>query len=165
MELPSGRIEGNSTELTVRTVGRLSSVDEFENLVVKEVDGRNVRFGDIGRAELGPENERTVLKRDGIPMVGCAIVPQPGANHINIANEFYNRLDDIRRDVPDDVELSIGFDTTQYIQQSIWEVVQTLFIAFILVVIVIFFFLRDWRTTIIPAVSIPICLVGALFIM
>jgi len=165
VELPSGRVEGRNTELTVRTMGRLTTVDDFNHLVVKEVDGRVVRFQDVGRAELGPQNERTILKRDGIPMVGVVLVPLPGANHINIAREFYQRLDYIRRDVPEDVQLSIGFDTTRYISQSIREVMQTLFVAFLLVVLVIFFFLRDWRTTVIPAVAVPISLVGSFFIM
>lgn len=165
VELPSGRIEGKSTELTVRTVGRLASVSEFNNLVVKESGGNVVRFRDIGQAELGPENERTVLKRDGVPMVGVVLVPQPGANHIDITNEFYQRLKQIKKDMPEDVELSIGFDTTQYIRDSIWEVVQTLFVAFILVVLVIFFFLRDWRTTVIPVLAVPISLIGGFFVM
>lgn len=165
VELPSGRIEGKSTELTVRTVGRLSTVEEFNNLVVKEVNDRVVRFRDIGHAELGPENERTVLKRDGIPMVGVVLVPQPGANYVDIANEFYKRLKSIKRDVPQDISLSIGFDTTQYIRDSISEVVQTLFVAFLLVVLVIFFFLRDWRTTLIPVLAVPISLIGAFFVM
>jgi len=165
VELPSGRVEGRSTELTVRTVGRLSSVEEFNDLVVKESENRVVRFRDIGYAELGPENERTILKRDGIPMVGVVLVPLPGANHIDIANEFYSRLDRIKQDLPADIEVGIGFDTTEYVQASIWEVVQTLFIAFVLVVIVIFFFLRDWRTTVIPVIAVPISLIGTFFIM
>jgi len=165
VELPSGRIEGDNTELTVRTVGRLTTPEDFNNLVIKESGGQVVKFEDIGRAELGPENERTILKRDGVPMVGVVLVPQPGANHIDIANEFYRRLKYIKQDVPQDMDLSIGFDSTRYIKQSINEVAQTIFVAFILVVLVIFAFLRDWRTTLIPVLSVPISLVGAFFIM
>ena len=165
VELPSGRVEGRSTELTVRTMGRLTAPEEFNDLVIKEVGNRVVRFRDIGHAELGPENERTILKRDGIPMVGVVLVPQPGANHIDIANEFYDRLSRIENDVPEDIQLSIGFDTTEYVRASIWEVVQTLFIAFVLVVLVIFMFLRDWRTTLIPTIAVPISLIGSFFIM
>lgn len=165
VELPSGRIEGDATELTVRTSGRLRTVEEFENLVIKEDGERLVRFRDVGTVELGPENERTVLKRDGEPMVGVVLMPQPGANNIAIADEFYNRIERIKQELPADIEMGIGFDITQYIRDSIDEVKQTILLAFGLVVMVIFLFLRDWRTTIIPVVVIPIALVGAFFVM
>ncbi|MCB9037965.1 MAG: efflux RND transporter permease subunit [Lewinellaceae bacterium] len=165
IELPSGSIEGVNTELTVRTKGRLVTPLEFNNLILKEESGRIVRFRDIGTAELGPENLRTVLRRDGVPMVGNAIVPQPGANNIEIADEVYRRLEQIKKDLPEDIRLGIGFDTTEYIRASIDEVNQTIYVAFGLVVLIIFLFLRDWRTTIIPVVVIPISLIGAFFIM
>lgn len=165
IELPSGSVEGNYTELTVRTVGRLDTPEEFNNLVLKEENGNVVRFRDVGFAELGPENLRTVLKRDGIPMVGNAIIPQPGSNHIEIADEFYLRLKQIKKDLPEDIQLGIGFDNTDYIRASIDEVEQTIYIAFSLVVLIIFLFLRDWRTTLVPVLVIPISLIGAFFVM
>lgn len=165
IELPSGTVEGNTTELTVRTQGRLQTPLEFNNLIIKEETGRLVRFRDIGYAELGPENTRSLLRRDGIPMVGTAIVPQPGSNHIDIADEVYRRLDQIERELPEDIQTAIGFDTTQYIRSSISEVQSTIYMAFGLVVLIIFLFLRDWRTTVIPVIAIPISLVGAFFIM
>ncbi len=165
IELPSGIVEGASTELVVRTAGRLSSPEDFNKLIVKEQSGSLVRFRDIGYAELAPENMRTLLRRDGKPMVGNAILPQPGTNHIEIADEVYRRLEQIKKDVPKDLEVSIGFDTTKYIRASIKEVQETIFLAFGLVVLIIFLFLRDWRTTIIPVLAIPISLVGAFFIM
>jgi multidrug efflux pump len=165
VELPSGRIEGNTTELTVRTMARLQNVEDFNNLIVKESDGRVARFRDIGYAELGTDNYRTILKRDGIPMVGVVLLPQPGANYIAIVDEFYNRLEQIKKDLPSDISLGIGFDTTEYIRDSIAEVLQTILLAFALVVLIIFAFLRDWRTTVIPAIAIPISLIGAFFIM
>lgn len=165
VELPSGFIEGDKTELTVRTLGRLVKPEDFEDMIIKIEGDRKVRFKDIGRAELGPENLRTVLKRDGVPMVGNAIIPQPNSNHIEIADEFYERLERIKKDLPEDIELGIGFDTTDYIRASIAEVKQTIFIALGLVIIIIFLFLRDWRTTIIPIIAIPISLIGAFFIM
>lgn len=165
IELPSGSIEGSTTELTVRALGRLKTPQEFNNLIIREDSGRVVRFRDIGHAELGPENLRTVLKRDGIPMVGNAIVPQPGSNHIEIADEFYSRIEQIKKDLPDDITLDVFFDTTKYVRESIAEVQQTILIAFCLVICIIFFFLRDWRTTIIPVVVIPISLIGSFFIM
>jgi multidrug efflux pump len=165
IELPSGRIEGFNTELSVRTMSRLETPHEFNNLILKETGGNVVRFRDVGFATLGAENERTVLKRDGVQMVGVVLIPQPGANNIAIADEFYRRLDDVIKDLPSDITTGIGFDVTEYIRASITEVQDTIVTAFILVVIIIFLFLRDWRTTIIPVIVIPIALIGAFFIM
>jgi len=165
IELPSGRIEGKNTELTIRTLGRLSTVEDFNNLIIKESDSRLVRFSDVGTAELYPENDRTLLKRDGIPMVGVVLVPQPGANQIQIVDEFYERVEQIKKDLPEDIELGVGFDVTDYIRESINEVQQTVFIAFGLVILIIFLFLRDWRTTLIPIITIPVSLIGSFFIM
>lgn len=165
IELPSGKIEGKNTELTVRTLGRLISVEDFNNLIIKQSNGILVRFKDIGYAELYPENDKSLLRRDGIPMVGVVLIPQPGVNHINIADEFYQRIEQIKKDLPDDIELGIGFDVTKYIRQSITEVEETIFLAFALVILIIFLFLRDWRTTIIPIIAIPVSLIGVFFIM
>ena len=165
IELPSGIIEGNNTELSIRTIGRLSTVEEFNNLIISENNGSMVRMKDIGHAELGPENMRTILKRDGIAMVGVVLIAQPGANNIAITDEFYKRLDQIKKSMPSDLKVGIGFDVTKYIKDSITEVEQTIFLAFSLVVLIIFLFLRDWRTTVIPIIAIPISLIGAFFIM
>ncbi|MCP3963783.1 MAG: efflux RND transporter permease subunit [bacterium] len=165
VELPAGRIEGREVELPVRTMGRLNTPQDFENLILRSEAGRVVRFRDVGTAELGPRNLRTVLKRDGIPMVAVVIRPQAGANYIDIADEFYRRIGQIEKDLPDDVELAFGFDTTKHIKKSVREVRQTIFLAFALVILVIFTFLRDWRTTIIPVVVIPVSLIGAFFVM
>tara|TARA_A100000171_G_C2139417_1_gene153508 strand:- start:4823 stop:7894 length:3072 start_codon:yes stop_codon:yes gene_type:complete len=165
VELPSGAVEGTSTEIAVRTIGRINSPEEFNNLIVKEDGGTIVRFRDIGRAELAPENDRTILKRNGVPMVGIAVVTQPGSNSIEIADNFYERIELIKKDLPADIELGIGFDNTEYIRESISEVQQTIIVAFALVVVIIFLFLRDWRTTIIPVMTIPISLIGAFFVM
>ena len=165
VELPSGRIEGSNIELSVRTKSRLVTPDEFNDLIIVENDNNIVRFRDVGRAELGALNERSIMKRDGIPMVGVVLVPLPGSNSIEIVDEFYRRLEIIKRDLPADIELGIGFDSTQYIRASLSEVQQTIFLAFMLVVGVIFLFLRDWRTTLIPAITIPISLIGVFFIM
>ena len=152
VELPSGRIEGRDVELPIRTMGRLTTAEDFENLILKAEGSRIVRFRDVGRAELAPRNERTVLKTDGVPMVAVVVRPQPGANYIDIADEFYRRIETIEKDLPEDVELSFGFDATEHIRRSISEVRQTIFLAFGLVILVIFSFLRDWRTTVIPVV-------------
>ena len=165
IELPSGRIEGNNTELTVRTLGRLESLDDFNNLIIKESKSGIVRFKDLGDAELYPENDRSILRRDGVPMVGVVAIPQPGANFIQIADEFYKRVDQIKKDLPADIELGIGFDVTKYIRNSISEVKETILLAFALVILIIFFFFRDWRTTLIPIIAIPVSLIGTFFIM
>ena len=165
IELPSGRIEGDNTELSIRTIGRLSTEEEFNDLIIKEDEGGIVRLRDLGYAELGAENERTVLKWNGIPMVGVVLVAQAGANNIAITDEFYKRLDQLKRTLPSDITTLIGFDVTKYIKESITEVEQTIIIAFALVILIIFLFLRDWRTTIIPVIAIPISLIGSFFIM
>ena len=165
VELPSGRIEGDATELTVRTMGRLETPEDFEGLILWQDGVRTVRFGDVGRAELGAANERTILKRDGVPMVGVVLRPQPGSNQIQIVDEFYQRVDQIREDLPPDIRLGIGFDNTEYIRESISEVQQTIFLALALVILIIFLFLRDWRTTVIPVLVIPVSLIGAFFVM
>ncbi len=165
VELPSGSIEGNTTQLTIRTLGLMSTPKEFDDLIIKQTGDQIVRFKDIGRAELGPEDIRGILKRDGVPMVSDVIIPQPGSNQIEIVDEVYRRLEYIKKDLPEDVKVKIAFDNTQYIRKSIKEVKNTIYIAFVLVVIIIYFFLRSWRATIIPILVIPISLIGAFFIM
>jgi multidrug efflux pump len=165
VELPSGRVDGVSTELTIRTMGRLTTVEDFNNLIIKESEGNVVRFRDIGNAELYPENDRTIQKRNGVPGVSLALIAQPGANNIDISERLYAKLKQIERDLPGDVKYLIGFDSTQFIRESILEVQETIVIAFLLVVMIIFIFLRDWRTTLIPVVTIPISLIGTFFIM
>ena len=166
VELPSGRIEGETVELTVRTQSRLETVDDFNRLILKQSpDGEIVRLQDVGRAEIAPQNQRTQLQRDGTPMVGVVLRPLPGANYIDIVDTFYERLETIKADLPSDLELGIGFDNTEPIRDSIREVQQTILLAFILVVLIIFLFLRDARSTLIPLVVIPISLIGAFFVM
>jgi multidrug efflux pump len=165
VELPSGRIEGEDVELPVRTMSRLNTPEDFNNLILKSEADRIVRFRDVGAAELGPLNERTVLKRDGIPMVLVVVRPQPGANYVTIADEFRRRVEMIERTLPDDVEVAWAFDASRYIRESVAEVQQTIVVAFVLVMLVIFAFLRDWRTTIIPVLVIPVALIGSGFVM
>jgi len=165
VELPSGSIEGNTTELSIRTMGLMTTAKEYNDLIIKENNNSIVRFSDIGYAELSPEDIKSMLKRNGEPMVIDVIIPQPGANHIEIANEAYNRIEQLKKDLPDDVSIEMIYDNTQFIRASIHEVQETLYIAFILVVFIIFMFLRDWRVTLIPCVVIPISLIGAFFIM
>ena len=165
VELPSGSIEGDKIELSIRALGLMESPEEFNNLVIKEDEFRIVRFGDIGRAELDAEDRKNITRRNGVPMVLVVVIPQPGSNQIDIADEVAVRLKQMQKDIPEDVTLEIGYDNTKFVRASIGEVQDTIFIAFILVVIIIFLFLRDWRVTLIPVVVIPVSLVGAFFIM
>ena len=166
VELPTGRIEGDSIDLNIRTLSRLGDDPrEFESRVIKRDGDRVVRFRDVGYAELAPLNERTLLRRDGVTMVGIVLRPQSGANQVAIADEFYRRLALIERDLPPDIETDIGFDTSGFIRASIAEVLQTLFLALLLVCMTIYLFLREWRTTLIPLVTIPIALTGTFFVL
>lgn len=165
VELPSGSIEGLKMELSVRTEGRLTTVDDFNNMVLKEESDRVVKFNDVGFAELSAENEKTLMRREGVPMVAVAVIPQPGSNQIDIINNIYKKMDQIKRDLPADMVIELGFDYTQYVRASIKEVEETILIAFVLVALIIFVFLRDWRSTIIPLTAIPTSLIGAFFIM
>ena len=165
VELPSGSIEGNTTELTIRTMGLMTTAEQFNNLVLKEDGNRIVRFSDVGRAELGPADIKSYMKMNGVPMVGVVVIPQPGANHIDIADAVYERMERMKKDLPDDVTYTYGFDNTRFIRASINEVKNTVYEAFVLVIIIIFLFLRDWRVTLVPCIVIPVSLIGSFFVM
>ena len=165
VELPSGSIEGNTVELTLRTMGQMHTADEFNNIILKKNGGNIIRISDVGRAELGPADIKSYMKMNGVPMVGVAVIPQPGANHIEIADAVYERMEQMKKDLPDDVEYTYGFDSTKFIRASIDEVKSTIYEAFILVIIIIFLFLRDWRVTLVPCIVIPVSLIGAFFVM
>ncbi len=165
IDLPSGRIEGNETELNLRTDSRLTTAEEFNRMIIKSEGGRTIRFSDVGYAELGAENDRSSISRSTVQGVLVSIQPQPNANEIEIADEVYRRLEDMKTEVPDDIQIRVANDYTKPVRRSIREVEETLVIAFILVALVIYFFLRDWRSTIIPIIAIPISIIATFFIM
>src|ERR1035437_5945887 len=165
VQLSSGKIEGNTTELTVNTVGKFTNEESFNNLLIKEDANNVVKLKDIGYAVLGPENEETILKQSGTPMIGLALVPQPGANYIDIADEFYKRMEQIRKDLPKDYKLNIALDNTKFVKRSVKEVEETLLIAIVLVILIIYLFFRDWLIAFRPLIDIPVSLIGAFFIM
>ena len=165
VELPSGSIEGSTTELTIRTLGLMHTPEEFNNLILKTDGKRIIRFSDIGRAELEAADLKSYMKMNGVPMVGVVVIPQPGANHIEIADAVYDRMERMKKDLPEDVSYTYGFDNTRFIRASISEVEHTVYEAFILVIIIIFLFLRDWRVTLVPCIVIPVSLIGAFFVM
>ncbi len=165
VELPSGKIAGNATELSVRTFGKINTEEEFNNVIIKNVNGADIKLKEIGEAVLGPENEESILKESGVPMIALALVPQPGSNYVAISDEFYKRYEQIKKQVPDDIKLDIGLDQTKFIRRSISEVKETLLIAIILVILIIYLFFRDWLIAIRPLIDIPVSLIGAFFIM
>jgi multidrug efflux pump len=165
VDLPAGKIYGRNTELTVNTRGLLTTENDFENLIIKSTSEQIIRLRDVGTVELGPENEQTIMKNNGVPMVGLAVVPQPGANYIDIAEEFSKRLVQIRKDAPKDIRLDVIIDKTRFVKNSVTEVRQTLALAFAFVILIIFLFFRDWLIAFRPLIDIPVSLVGAFFIM
>ncbi len=165
LELPGGKIRGESTELIVKTLGRLNTEEEFNNLIIRQSNDQVVRFGDIGYSVLGPENEETSARFDNVEGISLAIVPLPGANEIKIADEFYKRLEEIKKNLPEGTTVDVGFDKTKFERQSVRDVTETLFIAILLVVIIIYLFFRDWSIALRPLIDIPVSLVGTFFIM
>ena len=165
VELPSGSIEGDNIELSIRTLGLMHTAEEFNSLIIKEDNNRIIRLSDIGRAELEARDLKSYMKMNGVPMIGIVVIPQPGANHIDIANEVYKRMEIMKKDLPDDVTYQYSFDNTKFIRSSINEVKTTVYEAFVLVIIIIFLFLRDWRVTLVPCIVIPVSLIGAFFVM
>jgi len=166
LELPSGSIEGSETTLSIRTLGRILDPKAFENIAVKTAaDGTVIRISDVADIHYEPKDTRTGFKRNGKQSVTIALMAQPGSNHVEIANEFYRRVEDIRREIPDGVQLQYGRDTSINIRASIKEVVETMFIAFLLVIAIIFAFLRQGRTTLIPMVVVPVAVIGSFFVL
>ena len=165
VELPGGKISGDNTEMSIKTVGRYTTEEEFNNIIIRNNGTETVKISDIGQAILGAENEETILKSGGATMIGLGLVPQPGANYIDIADEFHIRYEQIKKEVPQDINLNLALDNTKFVRTSIKEVAETLLIAFILVVIIIFLFFRDWLIALRPLIDIPVSLIGAFFIM
>ena len=165
VELPAGKVAGNATELTVRSFGRLSSEEEFRNLIIKEESGNLIRLQDVADVVLGAENEETAIKKNNVNAVGLALVPLPGANYVAIADEFYRRLEQIKKDLPEDFVVDVSVDKTRFVKNSITEVEETLLLAFILVVLIIYLFFRDWVIAFRPLIDIPVSLIGTFFIM
>ena len=165
VELPSGKIAGNATELTVRTFGRLYTEEDFSNVIIRSSGDGDIRIKDVGEAVLGPENEESVLRESNIPMVGLGIVPLPGSNYVEISDEFYKKLEHIKKDMPEDITLNISMDQTIFIKRSISEVEETLLISFLLVVLVIYVFFRDFVIAIRPLIDIPVSLLATFFVM
>ncbi|MFN3382213.1 MAG: efflux RND transporter permease subunit, partial [Runella zeae] len=165
VELPPGKIYGNNTDLTIRVLGRLTTEEQFRDLIIREDSLGIVRLKDVAKVELGPEDLEQSWKFNGLHAVGLAIIPQPGANNIKIADEIYKRIEQIEKSNKSDIQIRVTLDNTKNIRASLAEVEETLIISFILVVVVIFLFFRDWLIAIRPLIDIPISLIATFFIM
>ncbi len=165
IELPSGRVEGNMTELTIRTLGLMQSPEQYNNMIIRQEGGNIIRLSDIGTAELYPQNDRSTVMMDLLPVLIIGVVPQNNANNVAIADEFYRRMAKMKDEIPAEYSISIGYDFTKFERKAVKEVRQTILLSLILVILIIFFFLRDWRSTIIPVVAIPVSLIGAFILM
>lgn len=165
VELPSGKLTGANTELTVKTIGNLATEEEFNNIIIYADANKVVRMSDIGRAVLEAENMETKLSDSGQPMVAMAIIPQPGTNYVDIADAFYVEYEKLKKDLPADFKLNIARDNTVFIKRAIIEVVETLAIAIVLVILVIFLFFRNWSMALRPLIDIPVSLIATFFIM
>jgi multidrug efflux pump len=165
VELPGGKVRGDVTELTVKAYGKLTTEEDFNNLIIRQTEGNIIRLKDIGYAIIGPENEESVTRKNNVRSVNLAVVAQPGSNHVEIADEIYKRLEQIKKDLPQDIILEIGFDRSLFVRKAITEVKETLIIAILLVVIIIYLFFREWSIAFRPLIDIPVALVGAFFIM
>jgi multidrug efflux pump len=165
VELPGGKVRGNETQLIVKTFGKLTTEDDFNDLILREDNNGVVRFRDIGYAQLGPNNEEQSSRKNNVASVNMGILPQPGSNQIEIADEVYKRIEQIKKDMPADILLEVGYDKSQFVRNAIFEVKETLVIAISLVVIIIFLFFREWTIAFRPLIDIPVSLIGAFFIM
>jgi hydrophobe/amphiphile efflux-1 (HAE1) family protein len=165
VELPSGKLSGANTELTVKTIGNLSTQEEFNDIIILAEGEKIVRFSDVGNATLEAENMETKLSDSGQPMVSMGIIPQPGANYVAIAEDFYKEYERLKKDLPEEFKLNIASDDTLFVKRAILEVVETLAISIVLVVLVIFFFFRNWSIAIRPLIDIPVSLIATFFIM
>ncbi len=165
VELPGGKLRGDATELTVKTSGRLQTEEDFNGMIVKQTDGQTIRFRDVGEAVLGPENDEFSARRNNITNVSLALIPQPGANLIEITDEFYRRYEQIKKELPADITTDVGLDKSQFVRKALTEVGETLAIAIALVVLIIYLFFRNWIIALRPLIDIPVSLIGAFFIM
>ena len=165
IELPGGKVRGNNTELTVKAYGKLTTEEDFNNLIIKQTEGNIIRLKDVGYAIIGPENEESATRKNNVSSVNVAVVAQPGSNQVAIADELYKRINIVQKDLPQDIVLEIGFDKTIFVRKAISEVKETLLIAILLVVLIIYLFFREWSIAFRPLIDIPVALVGAFFIM
>ncbi len=165
VELPAGKVRGDVTEMTVKTFGRLTTEEDFNDMIVRQAAGQTIRFRDVGEAVLGPEDEESGARRNNVQGLSMAIIPQPGSNYVEIADEFYRRFEQVKKELPPDMIIDVGIDKSNFVRRAISEVQETLIIAISLVVLIIYLFFRSWLIALRPLIDIPVSLIGAFFIM
>ncbi|MVZ67647.1 MMPL family transporter [Sphingobacterium sp. DK4209] len=165
VELPSGKLTGANTELAIKTIGNLASEEEFSNIIIRADNNQVVKLGDVGKVALEAENFETKMSDSGFPMVSLAIIPQPGTNYLEIAENFYKEYDKLQNELPEGFELNIAIDNTLFVKKAVLEVVETLLIAIVLVVLIIYIFFRNWSIAFRPLIDIPVSLIATFFIM
>ena len=165
VEIPGGRIESSSREFTVRVQGNMTEVADFENLVLASRGDYQVKFSDVGRVELGSNDYRNVAFFKGVPSVSLVILRQSQANILELAQGIKTLIPVIRTEVPPGVDVNVSYDTSTFVERSVGEVYTTLWQASVLVILMIFLFLRSWRATFIPLLAIPVSLIGTFAVM
>jgi multidrug efflux pump len=165
VDIPSGRLEGRDLELTVRSLGELRTVAGYEDLIVANPGSDVVRLRDVARIEVGPESERKLVRFNGVPAVGLGVVKQSKSNTLSVAEAVHRGHAALERELPPGVTLHVAFDSADFVRESVRDVTRTIFEAVVLVVLVIFAFLRSARATIVPAVAIPISIVGTFAVL
>lgn len=165
VEIPGGRIESASREFPVRLEGRMQNASEFEDLILATRGNYQVKFSDVGRVELGSEDYRSETYFKGRPTVGVQVLRQSNANLLDVAEGVKNAIPQIKADLPPEVNVEIGFDSSVFVARSVDEVYKTLWEAAVLVVLMIFLFLRDWRATLVPLVAIPVSVIGSFAVL
>ncbi len=165
IELPGGKVRGNTTELTVKAYGKLTTEEDFNNLIILQDAGKIIRLKDVGYAVLGPNEEEAASRKNNVLAVTLGAIPQPGSNQVAIVDELLKRLEELKKQLPEDIKVEVGYDRTTFVRKAIAEVKETLFIAIVLVVLIIYLFFRDWSIAFRPLIDIPVSLIGAFFIM
>ena len=161
VEIPGGRIESSMREFTVLSETDLRTPEQFNALIIREENGYPVRLSDVGRAEIGSQDDRNIVRVNGDSAVGLGVVKQSTANTLDVAMAVRNELPKINGSLPTGLKLKIAFDSALFIEESIRGVYRTLLESLVLVVVVVWFFLRSLRATLIPFVTIPVSLIGA----
>tara|TARA_B100000886_G_scaffold14359_1_gene9283 strand:- start:501 stop:3530 length:3030 start_codon:yes stop_codon:yes gene_type:complete len=165
VEKPAGRLDSTNRELDLQMTSKLSSIGEFKNLLIKNIDGKKITLNDISRIEIGAETERGFLRANGEDAIGLGIVRQTKSNVLKVADAVKRELKLIRPSLPENITMNIGYDQSVFVKESIFQVRLALFISMLMVIAVIFYFLRSPSATLIPAITIPISVVATFYII
>lgn len=165
VDLPAGQVQGVLANISLRANAGIQNVEDLRGLIIKRTPTGVVRLADVAQVVMHVENPNNILRVNGQPMLALVVIPQPGSNQVQIADEVQKRAKSLQQELPSDLVLGIAFDNTRFVRLALQEVQETIVMAFVLVVLVIFLFLRDWRTTLIPVLTVPISLIGVFSLM